>query len=530
MSESKVEQSDFTQQTANPNLLTTEFLAALHFVFVLLLIYSFSRIPIPGVNEPHYLCKAKHFWNPQWCAGDLFLESSNPHYVFYVTFGWLTQFFRLETVAVIGRCVGLIPLAIGWQLLASRLTGRNIAGPLSVGLFLVLQAAGNWSGEWLVGGIESKVVAYGFLFWAMAQVLEFKIRSSALLAGLAISFHPVVGVWGAIIAAMATLLFILNQRKSIDWSLVPPLQHWCVAAVFMCLTAAPGLVTAAQAVFEGDADSTRIANLLQVGHRLAHHLDPLKFPKEAYRYFTLLLFIWFLLNVNQKATNQSIWWNRAMLASLFIAGCGIIIAWGPRPLKEMPGYQWRISALKFYPFRLSDTLVPYTVALWAAERLASVWNRRKSIATTTFIVLPVLLLWISLLIPGSDKAPSRMSASKRSNWVKTCHWIKSQTEADDLVYSFENQWAVKWFCERPEYVNFKDCPQDAESIIEWNQRRWVIARWRRKVFNDGIVSKSELKELSQKTDATVFICDRLGPIEQQPDYQNEDFRIYLVRE
>src|SRR6185436_15746287 len=76
------------------------------------LAYSLIRAPIPAVNEPHYLVKARHYWQPEWCRGDLFLESANPHVVFYQTFGWLPAVFRFETAALIGRMIALLLLAI----------------------------------------------------------------------------------------------------------------------------------------------------------------------------------------------------------------------------------------------------------------------------------------------------------------------------------------------------------------------------------------------------------------------------------
>ena len=41
----------------------------------------------PDVNESHYLTKAKHFWNPTWCPGDIFLGSSHAHWLFYFSHG-----------------------------------------------------------------------------------------------------------------------------------------------------------------------------------------------------------------------------------------------------------------------------------------------------------------------------------------------------------------------------------------------------------------------------------------------------------
>ena len=53
----------------------------------------------PDVNESHYLTKAKHYWDPDWCPGDIFLGSSFAHWIFYVTTGWLTKLFSLSVVA-----------------------------------------------------------------------------------------------------------------------------------------------------------------------------------------------------------------------------------------------------------------------------------------------------------------------------------------------------------------------------------------------------------------------------------------------
>ena len=80
-------------------------------------------------------------------------------------------------------------------------------------IFLMLSAVGNLSGEWLVGGIEAKVVAYGLLFAAIAAGLNGQasrrggqILFAGVLAGLAVSFHPVVGIWGVASAVFASLV------------------------------------------------------------------------------------------------------------------------------------------------------------------------------------------------------------------------------------------------------------------------------------------------------------------------------------
>ena len=54
--------------------------------WIFLIFFLFAGSPPPDVGESHYLVKAKHYWDPAWCAGDLFLESRDAHGLFYWTF------------------------------------------------------------------------------------------------------------------------------------------------------------------------------------------------------------------------------------------------------------------------------------------------------------------------------------------------------------------------------------------------------------------------------------------------------------
>ena len=71
-----------------------------------MLIYGAVADPAPGVNEPHYIGKAKHFWAPAWCPGDLLYESSNAHWMFYFTVGYWAKWLTLPQLAWAGRLVG----------------------------------------------------------------------------------------------------------------------------------------------------------------------------------------------------------------------------------------------------------------------------------------------------------------------------------------------------------------------------------------------------------------------------------------
>src|SRR5438045_7846391 len=69
-------------------------LVAFEIASIVLVFFLFGGSLPPDVGESHYLVKAKHYWQPAWCAGDLFVESRDAHAMFYWTFGWVTRFAR----------------------------------------------------------------------------------------------------------------------------------------------------------------------------------------------------------------------------------------------------------------------------------------------------------------------------------------------------------------------------------------------------------------------------------------------------
>ena len=54
-------------------------LAVIEIAWIFLIFFLFAGSLPPDVGESHYLVKAKHYWQPAWCAGDLFVESRDAH-------------------------------------------------------------------------------------------------------------------------------------------------------------------------------------------------------------------------------------------------------------------------------------------------------------------------------------------------------------------------------------------------------------------------------------------------------------------
>jgi hypothetical protein len=492
-------------------------------VWLSFLIVSLVSAPIPAVNEPHYLAMARHYWDSSWCANDLFLQSFPAHRVFYQTVGWLTLWFELATVAFIGRIVSLALLAASWASLARRLhrgaPGDVVTPVLSAWLFVGLQAIGNLSGEWLIGGFESKVIAYAFVFWAVAALLDRRPILSAMCGGIAVSFHPIIGLWHVAALLFAEIVSFKRQNWNSD-----QVRRWLLAGLLLCVTALPGLLPAIRMLEVGDARTAFAANFIQVHYRLKHHLDPLDFGRLNYLGYALLAALWVgaavVLKWRQKLTLADRWWTGYVVATGLFAAAGWLVGYGPRPIQMMSGYEWRMALLKFYPFRLFDLLLPIAVSLVLPRLLPQRW---------VCLVAAVGLGWA--LVSHHVRPPAnQLSPAVQADWRDVCRWVAANTPNDPVFLTPDEAEAFKWFAQRAEYVNRKDCPQDAAGIVKWNDRQRKITKWSEASFNDDqTYSLEELRKLVQLTNGVRFAIissrERYSVAEADLLYANNSYKI-----
>lgn len=518
-------------------------------VWATFLFFSAIAAPIPGVNEPHYLCKAKHYWQPNWCAADFFLDSPNAHTVFFATIGALTNFLSLDMSAWIGRAIAMLLLAWGWTRCFSRMLFVAWSPLWCAWIYLLLNSIGNFSGEWLVGGVEGKVFAYAFLFAALADAIDRRPKWAALWAGLAVSFHPVVGVWGLFAFIGSQFVRLVWEifrdsrpsptRISAGWKalIADRIKSAIQPAMILLIAGLPGLIPVIELLTDpASAEIKYEANYIQVYFRLAHHLDPMTFPRRAYvSYACLFGFVIAGMTWGGRSNTRK-FFDLIVIWSVVFAVAGIVIGYYsvPKHPELMPLFEQRMNLLKFYPFRLADTLVPIAVAVTIIGLLERtcfnqpVTDCKRSLISFPTIVMSVLF-GLSLWQAHHSIDPNRYAGADRNAWLDICHWIDTNLPADALVQSPPNGWAFKWFARRAEYVSFKDCPQNAAGIVEWNRRLNFLHRWYEDKYADALYSATELRQLRDDTKMTHLLTDRLGPLELEPIYRNNTFQVYDLR-
>lgn len=532
-------------------------------LFLGLFAYSAVQAPVPGVNEPQYLGKAKHLWNASWCPGDFFLDSSNPHLVFYAAVGWLTRFISLAETAWVSRAAGYALLAVGWTMLARRVVGSRWAALPSAAVFLLLaslgylagseyrpvaalSSLGSLSGEWLVGGIEGKVFAYALLFAAIALWLDGRRVAAAACLGASVSFHPIVGAWGFVCGAGAELVvawrFRTSKQAGRGW------RRCAISAAVFLLAALPGLVPAALTLGGAESREAARATYMQVFIRLRHHLDPTQFPPGRYAGYLILLAAAVLrlparrgsspeselqhsVSLDRAAGQEGSdqfqarrWFASFVLATVIVALVGVGVGWHTGDAWTMPLRDVRGTLLKFYPFRLADVFVPLASSLAVARFFAGGRGLLRPIVTSA---LTIGVFAIALAIPSPDRNPSRMTQARLSGWTDVARWVRDNTPDDALIVSPSREWGFRWFAERAVYVDYKDAPQDTPGLLEWERRLGVLNRWWE---SSGRYNAADLRRLGRQTGGDYLVTAAFeGRFATEPVYHNRTYRVYALR-
>jgi hypothetical protein len=234
-------------------------------------------------------------------------------------------------------------------------------------------------------------------------------------------------------------------------------------------------------------------------------------------------------------------------------------------------YQLRIAGLlRYYWFRMSDSLVPVGLALAVVAGLAKMQASRPLLATWLSIAASLLAganladvcYWRSQQwVPPAilQPRPTADSESKwwttRSNppqageltaaqwyrdWQSVCAWAAANTPADAVFITPREQQTFKWYAARPEVVNWKDVPQDARGILEWQRRMQAIYPRDRAHHRQDLAAFSdrELVALAHQFGARYILLDRtragrrVGLFRLYPSLSddNPSFEVYRVPE
>ncbi len=304
-----------------------------------------------------------------------------------------------------------------------------------------------------------------------------------------------------------------------------------VGLVLFAAASLAGIVPALSAVGGQAPEDSYTASYIQVFYRLAHHLDPMQFPKRGYLVYLLMLAVGCWVAGRRIPQREYAWLRSFVIAAVGIALVGWLAGWGPRPRPEkMPLFELRMTILKFYPFRLADAVVPIFFVLafasWFQDRVR--WLRNPA-RTQRRLTAAAAALMLGTLAYGFGIGSARyMPDDREGDWLDVCQWVKANTPPESLFITPRESWAFKWYAQRAEYVAFKDCPQDAKSLVTWNNRlRWLLA-WAGTDPEHGRYTTEEVRKLHKHTEAEYFISRRLSVLDAPVVYENSTYTVYSM--
>jgi hypothetical protein len=522
-------------------------------LLIVIVFFSIAGDPPPDVNEAHYLARLKHYWNPEWCAGDLFLESQDAQPLLVWAFGWVTKWLSLTATAWLGRVMAWTLLALAWQRLSWLLAPRPLAAVLSAALFVTLNERAHLAGEWVVGGVEAKCFAYGFVLWALGDLVLRRWNRMWLLLGAATAFHPIVGGWSAV--ACGGIWFWENRGLRALRSSSPGLFGFA-------LLGSVGVVPALMLTWNEPAELVAEASRIYVFERLPHHLALTTLPQDEFmmrilRHAALLAALGGLIGAQRTtvaagsasdgvkeaagsvtapaepvARISYLAWFALGAVLLALSGFAIELA-----LQDQPVVAARL--LRYYWFRLTDFAAPMAAALYFTALVAAGLGQRRAWAVWLLAAGVVAACWHITSIAGQRALrplpPADAKIPDFAAWVEVCDWVAEHTPHDAMFLTPRLNHTFKWRAGRPEIANRKDIPQDARSIVAWHRRIKDIYYSQRAGLEQshdsiGVLGTERVRELANKYSADYVLMDRGQLLALPRVYWNEEYVVYRIDE
>lgn len=492
-------------------------------IFILLCVVSLFRDNVEG-NELHKFIEAVAVHNPHWLPG-LFQDQPDS-----VHRQWLYQLIAAPllarsgflTASLVGRLAAYALLAVG---LASvtRALGLNVVYALAVTALMDMMPS-MAAGEWIIGGVEQKVISYGFVLLALGALLRENppwVRIALLLA-VATGMHVLVGLFATFSALVVWVAEAWRRPLSKNFSLGLVVAIGAVAAAaaipaYMHLTS------------DWNLDDARV----YVSLRVPHHLDPTYWPGSAWIRIAgfMALFAGAAYAVKRVASSPA-----PRRLTLFCAVSAIPFAVG---LLVSP-FEFRWHLLSFYPFRFADAMIPFGGFLLGALALQSYLPGKVGQGVRIAIAASLILLLIPFArhVQTIRKFPVDPYSGVSEGWLECTQWIRAHTPPTALfVVPPIGTESFPWLARRRPLAVFKLTSMSG-GLQEWQQRLtdmagwegpwpargWDAARWVARRYSE--LSTEQATRLMEKYSADFLVTRADHRLELPAVFSNAEFIVY----
>lgn len=484
-------------------------------------------------NEHDVLPFARQFYNRSWLPNDWYLNLDIGYrQLFNFPLGFLIDWFGFLNGAYIGRLLAYLFLAVALFIFFRSISLRFTLGLIVVILFLENQSL--IAGEWMVGGADPKTFAYALAILALAFMYKEKYLLGFALAGGALSFHVLIGIYGLICSIAAILLTRSSWKETIQDLLR---KSWPVF-----ITGIFGILAIFQQLIPQGEIEQDTAWKIYVEFRVPHHLLPSAWPGGNW-YIELILAVFFFLVVYLLSKYGPLKFTAAYAlgsASLFLLGL-IIFAIG------------QTSLLRFYWFRYPDVMIPF----FSLVILAILLNKSADLKLINYprihkylywaqpilryglpVLFTIVAIYLVLDLRGFIYGKYQRGLNRQPSETQIAlEWISENTpeEAVFLVDPLLNEFYI--YANRARFISFSHPPQSAAELLEWYGRLTLINGNQAPSIPP---SRAEMQENFANLDAELIqqLANEYGvsyylgqaeislPFNQV--YQDETFSLYLL--
>lgn len=441
-------------------------------VFALILLNTLS-IRLDG-GEEQYFAFAKAFVHPEWMPGSLSLRDvPGSRILFDSAVGWLLGFTSFEQVAVAGRALCALLLALPLARLFRRLALSHLASLCLLQFVCLLSHQSFFGKEWMIGAFESKVIAYAFVIASLALRLERRNLASVMCAAAAVWFHVLVGGWYGI----GLFLHLLLSRE--PWRRT--LAH---AAAYAVLVAPTALYIGAHYLSNNPNVIDGIAvSRIYVYFRNPHHLDLI----GQLRHWGSLAQAGLVLSLLSSALCARLLARSSdeLLVGLSLFGL-VFFAQQFLSLAVAPFDQEGVF-LKYYPYRTSSlsllVMLLILMRLWSRPDLRQALPpglrfagsssplhaaRRAAMAMAFLGIALGIRVAVNMHESWQVLFPPPAEASRLAMYA----WIRDHTPRDAVFLDLEKREPIDFIrrTERESYAVYKFDPTTNRLILDWYLR------------------------------------------------------------
>lgn len=398
---------------------------------------------------------ARSVYNGEWLNNDWYLNLKIPYrFLFSYPVGYFSDKFGFLETIYAGRIISYVFFAISINRLINTIRAPKsfIYYNLALIVFFSFFGLGSGAGEWMVGGLDTKVFAYGFILLSISYFIEKDLKKCLAFSGLALSLHLLIGFYN--ILSFIPLILIYHKHSS------KPISEIIKLLPFFIIPSSIGLYGIITQLTPVNDSISNIGWDIYVNIRVPHHTIPSLFSKKTWLFLILFSITNVLILLNTKIFKLKLISIYALATvTINIVGLIVFFIYGNSHL------------LKYYFFRFSDVMLPLittiSITYYFSEKIKmySIKTRNIIHSSTIIVVLMFYILSVEQLY-----SELKSNSNTESYDLDLITWVKNNTDSNDSFIINPNLEMFYINYERPIFVSWKHSPQNNNDIIEWYNR------------------------------------------------------------